>query len=139
MDKGDLRASFGDMQRALPQFGVKAQGYAATYEQLTKLKAPVVVYLTHREDDHFSVVRGIDKNTVWLADPSLGKRTYSPEQFLEMWETRKGEKANADLKGKFLAVLPAKADIAAQGNFFTRTPARQTAQDVEQLAIRHVP
>jgi len=75
MDKGDLRASFEDMQRALPQFGFKAQGFAASYEQLTKLKTPVVVYLKHRKDDHFSVLRGIDANTVWLADPSLGNRT----------------------------------------------------------------
>lgn len=139
MDKGDLRASFEDMQRALPQFGFKAKGFAATYEQLTKLKVPVVVYLKHRKDDHFSVLRGIDKNTVWLADPSLGNRTYSREQFLEMWETRKDDQANAELKGKFLAVLPAKADIAALDNFFTKTPKRQTAQAVEQLAIRHVP
>jgi predicted double-glycine peptidase len=77
MDKGDLRASFEDMQRALPQFGFKAQGFAASYEQLMRLKAPVIVYMKHRKDDHFSVLRGIDINTVWLADPSLGNRTYS--------------------------------------------------------------
>lgn len=76
MDKGDLRASFEDMQKALPQFGFKAQGFAASYEQLMRLKAPVVVYLKHRKDDHFSVLRGIDESTVLLADPSLGNRTY---------------------------------------------------------------
>lgn len=139
MDKGDLRASFEDMQKALPQFGFKAQGYAATFEQLTKLKMPVVVYLKHRKDDHFSVLRGINENTVWLADPSLGNRTYSKAQFLAMWETRKGDQDNADLKGKFLAVLPAKPDIASVEDFFTKAPARQTAQAVEKLAIRHVP
>lgn len=139
MDKGDLRASFEDMQKALPQFGFKAQGYAATYEQLTKLKAPVVVYLKHRKDDHFSVLRGIDANTVWLADPSLGNRTYSREQFLEMWETRGNDKDNAELKGKILAVLPNKAEITAQDGFFSKESKRQTAQAVEQMAIRHVP
>ena len=77
MDKGGLRASFEDMQRALPQFGFKAQGFAASYEQLMRLKAPVVVYLKYRNDDHFSVLRGIDAHTVWLADPSLGNRTFS--------------------------------------------------------------
>ena len=139
MDKGDLRASFEDMQRALPQFGFRAMGYAASYEQLTKLKAPVVVYLKHRKDDHFSVLRGIDANTVWLADPSLGNRTYSREQFLEMWETRKDDQANAELEGKILAVLPNKAEITTQNGFFTKTPARQTAQVIEQLTIRRVP
>ncbi len=53
MEKDDLRASFEDMQKALPRFGFKAQGFAA-----------------------------------WLADPSLGNRSYSKAQFLEMWQTR---------------------------------------------------
>jgi len=44
------------IEDAAAKFGFKAQGYAATYEQLTKLKAPVVVYLKHRKDDHFSVL-----------------------------------------------------------------------------------
>lgn len=138
MDKGDLRASFEDMQRALPQFGFKAQGFAATYEQLTKLKMPVVVYLKFRKNDHFSVIRGINHNTVWLADPSLGNRTYSKAQFLEMWETRTDKQDNADLKGKILAVLPIKPEITTKNDFFTKTPRRQTASAIEQLTIRYL-
>lgn len=138
MDKGDLRASFEDMQKTLPQFGFKAQGFAASYEQLMKLKAPVVVYLKHRKDDHFSVLRGIDENTVWLADPSLGNRTYSKTQFLEMWQTR-GDKDNAELEGKFLAVLPNNEGITAGDDFFTKTPNRQSAQATQQLGFRNIP
>jgi len=138
MDKGDLRASFEDMQKALPQFGFKAQGFAASYEQLMRLKAPVVVYLKHRKDDHFSVLRGIDENTVWLADPSLGNRTYSKAQFLEMWQTR-GDKDNAELAGKFLAVLPNQEGITAGNDFFTKTPHRQSAQATQQLGFRNIP
>lgn len=139
IDKGDLRASFENMQRALPQFGFQAQGFATSYEQLTKLKMPVVVYLKHRKDEHFSVLRGISTNTVWLADPSLGNRTYSREQFLEMFETRSNDQSNADLKGKILAVLPNKEDITVQDDFFTKTPIRQTAQAINLLASRRLP
>lgn len=135
MDKGDLRASFEDMQRALPQFGFKAQGFAAHYEQLMKLKAPVVVYLKHRKDDHFSVLRGIDENTVWLADPSLGNRTYSREQFLSMWETRE----DSELQGKILAVVPIDQEVDSLDDFFTTQPRRQTAQAVQQQAFRTTP
>ena len=135
MDKGDLRASFEDMQKALPQFGFKAQGFAASYEQLMRLKAPVVVYLKHRKDDHFSVLRGIDENTVWLADPSLGNRTYSKAQFLEMWNTRH-DKEQENLSGKFLAVLPIGVDGSKDLTFFTKFPRRQTVQATEQLAFR---
>lgn len=95
MDKGDGRASFEDMARALPQFGFRAQGFAASWEQLARLKMPVVVYVKHRKNDHFTVLRGISGDTAWLADPSLGNRTYSKAQFLEMWQTR-GDKDNSE-------------------------------------------
>lgn len=138
MDKGDLRASFDDMQRALPQFGFKAQGFAASYEQLMRLQVPVVVYLKHRRDDHFSVLRGIDANTVWLSDPSLGNRTYSKHQFLAMWQTR-DDHNNEELAGKFLAVLPNTEGIGTVDDFFTQSPRRQSAQATEQLIFRALP
>ena len=136
MDKGDMRASFDDMQRALPQFGFRGVGYAASYDQLVKLKMPVIVYMKYRKDDHFSVLRGIDESTVWLADPSLGNRTFSRSQFLNMWETRTADQEHADLKGKVLAILPAGSKMTLQSDFFTKTPRRQTAQAVEQLTVQ---
>ena len=139
IDNGNMRASFEDMQHALLRFGFRAVGYATSYEQLMKLKAPVVVYLKSRRDDHFSVLRGIDANTVWLSDPSLGNRTYSREQFLEMWETRKGDQDNAGLKGKILAVISNQEEIIAQDGFFTKAPIRQTAQAIELVVSRHLP
>lgn len=134
MDKGDGRASFEDMTRALARYGFRAQGFAASYEQLARLKMPVIVYVKHRKDDHFSVLRGIDGGTVWLADPSLGNRTYSRAQFEAMWNTRGGE-----LAGKFLAVLPAQANVVTSEDFFTRTPRRQSTPAVAQLAHRPLP
>ncbi|TSE29589.1 cysteine peptidase family C39 domain-containing protein [Tepidimonas charontis] len=97
------------------------------------VRAPV----KSRKNDHFSVLRGIDGETVWLADPSLGNRTYSRSQFLEMWRTRT-DQADA-LAGKFLAVLPARADIVPNGDFFTKAPRRQSAGAVVQLAHRPWP
>jgi uncharacterized protein len=79
LDKGDNSASFEDMAKALPRFGFRAVGYASNYEQLSRLKRPVVVYLKHEKNDHFSVIRAIDAQSVWLADSSLGNRRYSKE------------------------------------------------------------
>ena len=135
MDKGDLRASFEDMQKALPQFGFRAQGYAASFDQLTKLKAPVILYLKYRNNEHFSLLRGINEHTVWLADPSLGNRTYSKAQFLEMWNTRE-DPQNPGLSGKFLAVFPNRPDIKLSVDFFTKTPVRQTERALEQIQYR---
>jgi len=135
MSKESDRASFENMANVMPQFGFKAQGFAASWEQLTQLRMPVIVYLEHRKDEHFSVLRGISGNTAWLADPSLGNRTYSREQFLSMWETRGKGMENAHLRGKFLAILPDRPDIEASDDFFTKEPRRQTASAVQQLSI----
>lgn len=137
MDKRNGRASFEDMAQVLPQFGFRAQGFAASWEQLMRLKMPVILYVKHRKDDHFTVLRGINSDTVWLADPSLGNRTYSRAQFLAMWLTR--EDRNDGLAGKFLAVLPTAVESVSSEDFFTKTPYRQSANAALQLAFRGLP
>ena len=129
MGKTELRASFEDMRQVMPQLGFEAKGYALPFEQLAQLKIPVIVYLKYRKNDHFSVLRGIDGDTVLLADPSLGHVSLSREQFLAAWNTRDGEMA-----GKILAVLPRKATVAENTAFFLRQPQRQTRLLVEQVA-----
>ena len=125
MNKTELRASFEDMQQVMPQLGFEAKGYALPFEQLAQLKIPVIVYLKYRKNDHFSVLRGINGNTVLLADPSLGNMSLSREQFLAAWKT----------EGKILAVLPKDADTAKNADFFIRQPERQTWLATEQLRV----
>jgi len=133
MATGDLMASFENMQQALLKFGFRAVGISASYDQLAKLNMPGIVYLEHRKTEHFSVLRGIDESTVWLADPSQGNRTYSRWQFLDMWDTRTGTTENAELKGKILLVFPADGKARSPSDFFTKTPRRQTALAVRRL------
>lgn len=121
MNKTDWRASFDDMQRVMPELGFEAKGYALPFEQLVRMKIPVIVYLKYRRDDHFSVLRGISGNTVLLADPSLGHMSMSREQFLAAWKTRSGE-----MEGKILAVVPKDAGMPRHSAFFQRQPQRQT-------------
>ncbi|MCL7930877.1 C39 family peptidase [Halomonas llamarensis] len=128
----DGMASFDDLANALTEFGFRGVGYAASFNQLTQLKIPTIVYTKHRKNDHFSVLRGIDDDTVWLADPSLGNRTYSKYQFLDMWETRD----DSVLKGKILAIVPLDEGTQSAEDFFTTQPRRQTAQAVKQQAFR---
>ena len=123
MDKGDLRASFADMAAALPHYGFRGIGLAASYEQLSQLTAPVIAYLHYRDNDHFSVIRGIDEHTVWLADPAMGNRTYSREQFLQMWATRE----DATYPGRLLAILPLEHTVSSNPAYFSNQPRRQTA------------
>ena len=130
MNKTELRASFDDMQQVMPQLGFEAKGYALPFEQLAQLKIPVIVYLKYRKNDHFSVLRGINGNTVLLADPSLGNMSLSREQFLAAWKTRDGK-----MEGKILAVLPKNADTAKNADFFIRQPERQTRLATQQLRV----
>lgn len=118
MNKPDMMANFDDMTRVVNRYGFKSGGAALSYEQLTKLVVPVVVYLQHRGEDHFSVLRGISATHVQLADPSWGNRIFSRAQFLAMWETRADEK----LKGKILLVLPQKANASVQHADFFASP-----------------
>ena len=53
--------AFDDMANVLSGMGFRGVGYAASFDQLTKLRIPVIVYTKHRKDDHFSVLRGIDR------------------------------------------------------------------------------
>ena len=133
LDKEQMRASFEDMQRIMPDLGFEAKGYALSFEQLAQLKIPVIVYLKYRKDDHFSVLRGIDGNTVLLADPSLGHVSMSKAQFLDAWKTREG-----NLAGKILAVVPKKAETISNKLFFTHHPKRQTEFAVKQIRLRRV-
>lgn len=133
LDKEQMRASFEDMQRIMPDLGFEAKGYALSFEQLAQLKIPIIVYLKYRKDDHFSVLRGIDGNTVLLADPSLGHVSMSRAQLLDAWKTREG-----NLAGKILAVVPKKAETISNQLFFTHHPKRQTEFAVKQIRLRRV-
>lgn len=130
IDKTMKKASFEDMQRIMPELGFEAKGYALPFEQLAKLKIPVIVYLKYRKDDHFSVLRGINGDAVLLADPSLGHISMSRTQFLDAWKTRSGE-----MEGKILAIVPQNADLAKRYDWFIKNPVRQTQFSVEQLRL----
>lgn len=125
MGKEKERASFDDMQKIMPKLGFQAKGYALTYEQLTLLKIPAIVYLKYRKNEHFSVLRGIDKNTVLLADPSLGHISMSKSQFLKSWDTTDDE-----MNGKILAIIPLGENINQNDIFFKIQPKRNTSFSV---------
>lgn len=133
MDKQNGRASFEDMAQALQMLGFQAQGYSATFSQLKSLKIPVILYVKNRKYDHFTVLRGISQDTIWLADPSVGNQTLSRHQFLEMWETDLAQNDNGVRRGRFLAILPSKSSIHNSGQFFDLDPKRLSRPAVIQI------
>lgn len=117
MDKmeQDGAASFTDLAEVLTSYGFKGVGVALDFQQLKQLKIPAIVFLKYRDNEHFSVIKGIKEDGyVALADPSWGNRQFTKQQFVSMWHTRD----NTDLQGKALLVIPQNTDIDANQDFF---------------------
>ena len=58
---------------------------------LSKLEAPVLVYIKPRGYDHFAILKGIVGDRAYLADPSLGNVRMPVYEFLDMWLDEKGK------------------------------------------------
>lgn len=115
----DGAASFQDLSDVAWEYGYNTKGLALDFEQLKTLKIPVIAYLKHQGDDHFSVIRGFGPDgMVWLGDPSWGNRKFSAEQFKAMWQTRDDKQ----LKGKILVVMPEKIKTASVDRAFFQPP-----------------
>lgn len=102
MALSDVMASFSDLATVSQKYGFIAKGFTTNYDTLSKLKIPAIVYLNHKRSDHFSVVRAIDNDRVYLSDSSWGNRVLSKKQFEQMWHTNN----DPNLQGKVLLILP---------------------------------
>lgn len=97
----DVMASFADLATVSQKYGFAARGMVMDYDTLVKIKIPVVVYVNHKRSDHFSVVRAIDGQNVYLSDSSWGNRTLTRKQFEKLWLT-----TDQNTAGKVLLILP---------------------------------
>lgn len=96
-----VMASFADLAMVSQKYGFVARGMMMDYDTLAKIKIPVIVYVNHKRSDHFSVVRAIDGNNVYLADSGWGNRTLTRKQFEKLWLM-----ADKNTAGKVLLILP---------------------------------
>jgi hypothetical protein len=95
----EMSASFSDLQDAVKLFSFTATGIAADIDILKTIKIPALLYLTYRNQDHFSVLRGISDSHVLLADPSWVNRIFAIYKFSRSW-------LNNNSKGKILIITP---------------------------------
>jgi uncharacterized protein len=80
-----------DLQQVAHARGHKAQGFRLAPEYLLQLKGPVIVFIKPRGYEHFSVLKGVRGDRIYLADPSLGNVRMASYKFLEMWLDEKGQ------------------------------------------------
>lgn len=131
INKGDSMASFEDMQRAFNNLGFENKGYAVSIDTLKKLKIPVIIYIKHRNNDHFTVISGINDNFIRISDSSFGQRILSIQQFKDIWETRKDDK----FRGKILVVFPNNHSINQK--FFSKKIKQPTIQIIKFMISRN--
>jgi ATP-binding cassette subfamily B protein len=75
-------ATLDSLARAGESLGFTARGMQCTYESLRGFELPLIV---HWEGYHYVVVYGISKRLVWVADPAVGFRKMSVEEFERGW------------------------------------------------------
>ncbi len=75
-------ATLDSLARAGESLGFTARGVQCTYDALLGLGLPFIV---HWEGYHYIVVYGISKRQVWVADPAVGFKKLSVEEFERGW------------------------------------------------------
>jgi predicted double-glycine peptidase len=92
IEKGDQKKirekgfSLLDMKKYAERHGLQANGYKVKSENLEKLKIPAIVLLTTRGYKHFVILKGIRGQKAYLADPAIGNRSVSLNDFLKSWD-----------------------------------------------------
>lgn len=102
LEEKNLSLSFLDLANFSNKKRFKAIGLALGLNSLSKLKAPVILFVMIRKNEHFTIYKNMDKNYVYLADPNFGNIKVKISKFKEMFYQRE------DLKypGKILAIIP---------------------------------
>lgn len=76
-----------DMKKYAERRGFQANGYKVKVEKLSKLKIPVIVLITTAKGyTHFVVLKGIKGERAYLADPAVGNKSVSIEDFVKSWD-----------------------------------------------------
>ncbi|WP_417581489.1 C39 family peptidase [Nitrincola sp.] len=101
--------SFADLARVAEEYGFKPVGIAIDYTALTQLKRPVILYLNHWDEGHFSVLKGVDNHGALLADPSWGNIHMRRARFERFWLLDN----ESEISGKVLALLPPSYGVEA--------------------------
>jgi ATP-binding cassette subfamily B protein len=75
-------ATLDSLARAGETLGFSSRGVQCTFDALQGFELPFIV---HWEGYHYVIVYGISKRQVWVADPAVGFRKMSVEEFERGW------------------------------------------------------
>ncbi|MGO4378142.1 peptidase domain-containing ABC transporter [Pseudoduganella sp. RAF19] len=75
-------ATLDSLARAGEALGFSARGVQCTFDALQGFELPFIV---HWEGYHYVIVYGVSPTTVWVADPAVGFKKLSVEEFERGW------------------------------------------------------
>jgi predicted double-glycine peptidase len=82
--------SLRDLQRLAQMRGHKAAGFRIHHTDLRRVERPVIVFIKPWGYEHFAVLKGVQGDRVYLADPSLGNVRMPLYRFVDMWADESG-------------------------------------------------
>ena len=74
-----------DMKNYLERVGLRGRGYRIDANSLITVKIPVIALQTTRGYAHFVVVKRVADGIVYIADPALGHRQMTVDEFVGAW------------------------------------------------------
>jgi len=76
-----------EIKRAVEERGYVANGYRLnSIDELTKLKVPALTLINTRGYSHFVVVKAVEGNVAYVADPAFGNLLKSVSEFEQGWD-----------------------------------------------------
>ena len=77
-----------DLKRYVETLGFTGRGYRIEKDRLRDLRIPSIVLLDIRGYKHFVVLKRVDGDYAYVADPALGNKTMPIEEFVAAWPSK---------------------------------------------------
>lgn len=77
-----------DIKQYVQSLGMRGRGYRINEQRLRALRVPALALMDVAGFRHFVVLKQVHEDTVEVADPILGNRSLSVEQFMAAWPSR---------------------------------------------------
>ncbi|MFY9179221.1 MAG: C39 family peptidase [Venatoribacter sp.] len=75
-----------DMKRLVTALGHPSGGFRAEAKDLKELDHPAIAPIEYAGFKHFVVIRAVQNDRVFVADPALGNISFTLPRFLEIWD-----------------------------------------------------
>lgn len=75
-----------NLVNASTKLGFKVTSFKCNYDSLEKIVKPAICHVTINDNyNHYIILEKIVNNKIYVFDPGLGKKKYSKEEFIKIW------------------------------------------------------